>query len=62
MPNQRSKKIRQTSITVDEELHAWALEEAKRRGINDFSTFVRVLIAMHKAEVEKQSMNHKNSE
>jgi predicted CopG family antitoxin len=45
MPNQRDPSLKRTTITVDEELYRWAIEEAKRRGINDFSTFVRTLIA-----------------
>ena len=48
MPNQRAKHIRRATITVEEASHAWALAEAKARGINDFSTFVRVLIAAEK--------------
>ena len=45
MPNQRSSKIKRATITVDLDAHAWALAEARRTGINDFSTFIRVLIA-----------------
>jgi hypothetical protein len=48
MPNQRSSKLRRATITVDRETHAWALSQAKLLGINDFSTFVRMLIAKEK--------------
>jgi len=50
MPNQRDPSLKRTTITVDEELYRWAIQEAKRRGINDFSTFVRTLIAAEKAK------------
>ena len=45
MPNKRAEGLKRTTITVDVELYLWAMTEAKRRGINNFSTFVRVLIA-----------------
>lgn len=45
MPNQRANGLKRTTITVDAELYLWAMAEAKKRGINNFSTFVRVLIA-----------------
>jgi hypothetical protein len=53
MPNQRDPSLKRTTITVDEELYRWAIEEAKRRGINDFSTFVRTLIA-----AERKNKSH----
>lgn len=48
MPNKRAPHMKRTTITVDEELYLWAMEEARRLGINDFSTFVRTLIAKDK--------------
>lgn len=42
--------MKRTTITVDVELYLWAMAEAKRRGINDFSTFVRSLIAKEKKQ------------
>ncbi len=48
VPNQRAAGLKRTTITVDVELYLWAMAEAKRRGINNFSTFVRVLIAEEK--------------
>jgi hypothetical protein len=48
MPNQRSSKMKRATITVEHEIHAWALSQAKHLGINDFSTFVRMLIAKEK--------------
>lgn len=48
MPNQRDAKMKRATITVDRAAHAWALAEAKLHGINDFSTFVRMLIAKEK--------------
>jgi hypothetical protein len=45
--------MKRTTITVDQPLYAWAMAEAKRRGINDFSTFVRTLIA-----AEKRNKSH----
>jgi Arc/MetJ family transcription regulator len=45
MPNQRAKHIKRTTITVDDDLYAWAMDQADQLGINDFSTFVRTLIA-----------------
>jgi hypothetical protein len=48
MPNQRDPSMKRTTITVDESLYQWAMSEAKKRGINDFSTFVRTLIASEK--------------
>jgi len=48
MPNKRGKNIKRTTITVDDDLHKWAMEEAERLGVNDFSTFVRILIAAEK--------------
>ena len=45
MPNQRAKNMKRATITVGHEAHSWALAESKRRGIHDFSTFIRTLIA-----------------
>jgi len=45
MANQRASGLKRTTITVDVDLYVWAMGEAKRRGINNFSAFVRVLIA-----------------
>ncbi len=53
VPNQRASFMKRTTITVDQSLYAWAMAEAKRRGINDFSTFVRTLIA-----AEKRNKSH----
>jgi hypothetical protein len=59
MPNMRAANIRRATITVGRELHAWAMAEAHRRGINDFSTFVRTLIAAEKKRIERRT-NEKN--
>jgi hypothetical protein len=40
--------MKRTTITVGYDLYEWAMVEARRRGINDFSTFVRVLISAEK--------------
>ncbi len=37
--------MKRTTITIGRDAHLWALAEAKRRGVNDFSTFVRTLLA-----------------
>ena len=58
MPNQRAENIRRTTITVGKELYAWAMAEARRRGIDDFSTFVRTLIAAERNK-EKRKTNEK---
>jgi hypothetical protein len=47
--------MRRTTITVGDALHAWALAEAKRRGINDFSTFVRTILAKEKNSQERKN-------
>jgi hypothetical protein len=47
--------MRRTTITVGDTLHAWALAEAKRRGINDFSTFVRTILAKEKNSQERKN-------
>jgi len=60
MPNQRAENIRRTTITVGADLYAWAMAEARRRGINDFSTFVRTLIAAQRNK-EKRKTNAKNN-
>lgn len=57
MPNQRAANIKRTTITVGRELYEWAMAEAKRRGIDDFSTFVRTLIA-----AERNKQRRKNNE
>jgi hypothetical protein len=53
MPNQRASNIKRTTITVGADLYAWAMAEARRRGINDFSTFVRTLIAAERNKERK---------
>jgi hypothetical protein len=55
MPNQRAANIRRTTITVTKELYVWALAEAERRGLNDFSTFVRSLIAAERKRTERKT-------
>jgi predicted CopG family antitoxin len=60
MPNQRAQEIRRTTITVGRELYAWAMLEAKKRGLNDFSTFIRSLIAAERKRVERKT-NEKNN-
>jgi hypothetical protein len=55
VPNQRAPHMRRATITVGTDLYEWAMLEARRRGINDFSTFVRVLIA---AEKNKERRKH----
>jgi hypothetical protein len=57
VPNQRASSMRRTTITVDESLYVWAMAEAKRRGINDFSTFVRTLIA-----AERKNKSHEKDD
>jgi predicted CopG family antitoxin len=59
MSNQRGENIRRTTITVGKDLYAWAMAEAKRRGLNDFSTFIRSLIAAERKRVERKT-NEKN--
>jgi hypothetical protein len=60
MPNQRAIGVKRTTITVGADLYAWAMGEARRRGINDFSTFVRTLIAAEKLR-ERRKTNEKNN-
>ena len=60
MPNQRAQDIRRTTITVGADLYAWAMAEARRRGINDFSTFVRTLIAAERNK-ERRKNHAKNN-
>jgi hypothetical protein len=60
MPNQRASNIKRTTITVGLHLYEWAMGEARRRGINDFSTFVRTLIAAEQLR-EKRKPNAKNN-
>jgi hypothetical protein len=60
MPNQRADNVKRTTITVGADLYAWAMAEARRRGINDFSTFVRTLIAAQRNK-EKRKTNAKNN-
>lgn len=52
MPNQRASNIRRATITVGHDLYDWAKATAEKTGINDFSTFVRTLIAAEMAEEE----------
>jgi hypothetical protein len=59
MPNQRAKNMKRTTITVEKDSHAWAVAEGRARGINDFSTFVRVLIAAEKKRTERGKKNEK---
>ena len=58
MPNQRASNIKRTTITVGADLYAWAMAEARRRGIDDFSTFVLTLIAADRNR-EKRKTNEK---
>ena len=60
MPNSRAANIRRTTITVGLHLYEWAMGEARRRGINDFSTFVRTLIAAEQLR-ERRKTNEKNN-
>jgi hypothetical protein len=61
MPNQRASNIKRTTITVGaRSLYAWAMAEARRRGINDFSTFVRTLIAAERKKVERKTNEKKD--
>jgi hypothetical protein len=55
MPNQRADNIRRTTITVGKELYAWAMAEARRRGLDDFSTFIRTLIAAERKRVRRKT-------
>ena len=48
MPNKRAEGLKRTTITVDVALYMWAMAEAKRRGLNNVRTIVRVLIAEEK--------------
>jgi hypothetical protein len=59
MPNQRADNIRRTTITVGKELYGWAMAEARRRGLDDFSTFVRSLIAAERKR-EGRKTNEKD--
>jgi hypothetical protein len=60
MPNQRASGLKRTTITVGVDLYEWAMGEARRRGINDFSTFVRTLIAAEQLK-ERRKTNEKNN-
>jgi hypothetical protein len=60
MPNQRAENIRRTTITVGKELYAWAMAEARRRGLDDFSTFVRSLIAAERKRVGRKTKEKNN--
>ena len=55
MPNQRASNIKRTTITVGRDLYVWAMAEARRRGLDDFSTFVRTLIV---AERNRERRKH----
>lgn len=59
MPNQRASDIKRTTITVGRDLYVWAMAEARRRGLDDFSTFVRALIA---AERNKERRKHEKDD
>ena len=59
MPNQRADNIKRTTITVGRELYDWAMAEARRRGLDDFSTFVRTLIV---AERNKERRKHEKDD
>jgi hypothetical protein len=59
MPNQRAANIKRTTITVGRELYDWAMAEARRRGLDDFSTFVRSLIAAERKR-EGRKTNEKD--
>jgi hypothetical protein len=59
MPNQRAANVKRTTITVGKELYAWAMAEARRRGLDDFSTFVRSLIAAERKR-EGRKTNEKD--
>jgi hypothetical protein len=59
MPNQRAANVKRTTITVGKELYAWAMAEARRRGLDDFSTFVRALIA---AERNRERRKHEKDD
>jgi hypothetical protein len=61
MPNQRADNIRRTTITVGKELYAWAMAEARRRGLDDFSTFIRTLIAAERKR-ERRKTNEKDDQ
>jgi hypothetical protein len=39
---------------VGRELYDWAMAEARRRGLDDFSTFVRTLIAAERKREERK--------
>lgn len=55
MPNQRASEMKRSTITVGRELYAWAMAEARRRGLNDFSTFVRALIAAERNKERRKN-------
>jgi hypothetical protein len=59
MPNQRAANVKRTTITVGRELYAWAMAEARRRGLDDFSTFVRTLIV---AERNRERRKHEEDD
>jgi predicted CopG family antitoxin len=62
MPNQRAAHIKRTTITVDDSLYEWSIKQARKSGINDFSTFVRTLIAAERAAVQLDEEKAKPSQ
>jgi hypothetical protein len=54
MPNKRKAGIRRATITLEDEWHLWALRQARHLGINNFSAFVRFLMAAEKRRQEKR--------
>lgn len=59
MPNQRAAHIKRATITVDRKLYEWAKATAEKTGINDFSTYIRTLIAAEIEEEKKQNQKLK---
>jgi hypothetical protein len=55
MPNKRAANIRRATITLDDDVHAWSLEQSRKLGLNDFSTFVRHIIAREMERIAKTS-------
>jgi hypothetical protein len=53
MPNKRAANIRRATITLDDDVHAWALEQSRKIGLNDFSTYVRYIIAHEMERIAK---------
>jgi hypothetical protein len=59
MPNQRADNVKRTTITVGCDLYSWAMIEARKRGLDDFSTFVRTLIV---AERNRERRKHEKDD